>query len=472
MTPDERIAQLEALVAQQREQITVLLTRIQELEGRLAKDSHNSHKPPTSDGLQRRPRSQRRKSGRKSGGQLGHRGETLPLVATPDEMVTQHPPQCPHCQTALDETAPHALERRQVLDLPPVRLSVREHRAAHVRCPGCGGLAVAAFPAEVPSRIQSGPRLRALVVYLVEQQLVPYARVRDLLADLFGHSLSVGTLVTMVQQCAQALAPIEDVLKAQAQAAPVLHHDETGVRVAGKLQWVHVSSTATLTHFGVHAKRGREATDAIGILPRFRGVSVHDGWKPYRTYTACRHARCNVHHLRELTFVEEELHQPWAGTLKALLHEMQAAVATARARGLTCLPLPQRRDLHTRYETLLVAGLAANPPPLPPPTASRKRGRHKQTPPRNLLERLWLGQADVLAFLDDFAVPFDNNQAEQDLRMFKVQQKVSGCFRADAGAEAYCRIRGYLSTLRKRRQALLHALHTVFTGCPLLPALG
>ena len=172
-------------------------------------------------------------------------------------------------------------------ELPPVRLHVRELRAAQVRCPACGGLTVAAFPAEVPSRIHYGPRLRALVVYLVEQQRVPYARVRDLVADLFGQSRSVGTLVSMVQPCAQALAPVEEARKVQAQATPVLHHDETGVRVAGKLQWVHVSSTPTLTHFGVHPKRGTEATDAIGILPHFQGVRGHDGWKPYRTYTQC-----------------------------------------------------------------------------------------------------------------------------------------------------------------------------------------
>lgn len=471
MTPEERIAELEALVAQLREQNTVLVARIQELEGQLAKDSHNSHKPPTSDGLQRRPRSQRRKSGRPSGGQLGHRGQTLPLVAAPDEVVTSVPVQCAHCQTSLEDVTPHAVERRQVLELPPVRLHVREHCAAHVRCAACGRLTVAPFPAEVPSRIQYGPRLRTLVVYLVEQQLVPYARVRELLADVFGHALSVGTLVTMVQECAQTLAPVEEALKAQAQAAPVLHNDETGIRVAGGLQWVHVSSTPTLTHYGVqHPKRGTEATDAIGILPTFRGVSVHDGWKPYRTYTQCRHALCNVHHLRELTFVEEELHQPWAGKLKALLHEMKAAVAAARVSDLPHLPPAHRRTLQTRYEALLLAGLAANPPP--PPSEVRQRGRRKQSPARNLLERLWLGHAEVLAFLDDCAIPFDNNQAEQDLRMFKVQQKISGCFRSEHGARAYCRIRSYLATLRKRRQALLQALQAVFTGHSLLPALG
>ena len=470
MTLEARIAELEALVAQQREQITLLVAENQALRGQLAKDSHNSSKPPTSDGLRRRPRSQRQKSGRKPGGQVGHRGQTLPLVATPDEVVTHQPARCAHCQTALEGIAPAAVERRQVLELPPVRLRIWEHHATHVDCPACGRRTAADFPADVSSRIQYGPRLRALVVYLVEQQLVPYARVCELLADLFGHRLSVGTLVTMVRQCAQTLAPLEETIKAQAQAASVLHNDETGVRVAGSLQWVHVSSTATLTHYGVHAKRGSVATDALGILPQFTGVSVHDGWKPYQTYTQCRHALCNVHHLRELTFVGEELRQPWAGQLKALLQEMKAAVAAARASGLTSLPAPQRQTLHTRYETLLLAGLAANPPPAAP--SERKRGRRKQSPTRNLLERLWLNQAEALAFLDDFAIPFDNNQAEQDLRMFKVQQKVSGCFRSVAGAEAYCRIRGYLSTLRKRRQALLPALYAISTARPLDPALG
>src|SRR5262249_21703118 len=326
------------------------------------------------------------------------------LATATEQVVVAVPAHCARCQRPLEEVARHAVERRQVLELPPARLQVREHRAGMcgVRAAGRGRVAVAAFPAGVPSRNPYGPPLRALVVYLVEQQLVPYARVRALLADLFGQSLSVGTLVTMVQHCAQRLAPVEEALKAEAQAAPVLHQDETGVRVAGTLQWVHVWSTPTLTQYGVHPTRGREATEAIGLLPHFRGVSVHDGWKPYQTDTGCRHALCNVHHLRELTFIEEELQQPWAGKMKALLREMKAAVATAQAGGLPQLPTPQRHDLRTRYETLLLTGLAANPPPLRPPPEGRRRGRPKQSPARNLLERLWLGQAAVLAFLDDF----------------------------------------------------------------------
>jgi transposase len=470
MTPDERIAELEAENARQREQIAALLTRVQELEARLAKDSHNSSKPPSSDPLGRkRPRSQRRRSGKKPGGQLGHPGETLHLVATPDEVVEHRPAVCTSCQTPLHATVPMAgYERRQVYELPPVRLRVTEHRAVQVRCPACEQVSVGAFPAEAPSRAQYGPRLRALAVYLVEQQLVPYARVRELFADLVGTSVSLGTLTRWVLQAAETLVPVEAQIKAALQRAPVLHSDETSVRRAGTLAWAHVSCTARLTHYAIHPKRGTEATDAIGILPAYRGVSVHDGWKPYRTYTACRHALCNIHHLRELTFLEEEYRQTWAKDLKGLLLAMKAAVETARTRGEPALPAAERRAFVARYEELLAAGLAANPPPERRPS---QRGRVKQSPACNLLERLWLGKAEVLAFLDDLTIPFDNNQAEQDLRMLKVQQKIAGSFRADTGSAAFARIRGYGASLRKQRVALLAALESVFTGQPLYPAL-
>jgi transposase len=298
---------------------------------------------------------------------------------------------------------------------------------------------------------------------------VPYARTRDLLADLTGARLSVGTVVEWVQQSAEAVKPVEVELKAALQRAPVLHSDETGVRRSGRLAWAHVASTARLTHYAIHAKRGNEATEEIGILPRYRGVSVHDGWKPYQAHTACRHALCNVHHLRELTFVEEQYQQPWATDLKALLLEMRAATEQARAPGQACLPAAQRDALVAHYERLLALGLAANPPPRRGP---RHRGRIKQSPTRNLLERLWLGQDQVLAFLNDLTIPFDNNQAERDLRLLKTQQKVSGCFRSDRGAEAFARLRSYLSTLRKQGVALLDALRILFTGTVIYPALG
>jgi transposase len=369
----------------------------------------------------------------------------------------------------LDETAPLVgYERRQVHELPPVRLLIREHRALHVRCPGCERVSVGVFPAEAPSRAQYGPRLRALSVYLLEQQLIPYARVRELVADLLGAVISLGTLTRWVQPGAQTLRPVEEQIKAALVRAPVLHSDETGVRRAGKLAWAHVACTARLTHYAIHAQRGSQATDAIGILPSYRGVSVHDGWKPYRQYTACRHALCNIHHLRELTFLEEQERQPWATELKGLLLEMKAAVEQARSRGEPQLPEAERRAFVAHYEDLLAAGRAANPPPERPPG---QRGRVKQSPARNLLERLSLGQEEVLAFLHDLTIPFDNNQAEQDLRMLKVQQKIAGSFRADNGSEAFARIRGYCASLRKQGVGLLAALQTVFTGQPLYPAL-
>src|SRR5260221_3323675 len=426
MTPEEEIVALRAenavLRAQLselpvlREQVAVLLAQLQELEAQRAKDSHNSSKPPSSDGVRRKTKRLRKPSGKKAGGQLGHRGDALHLVAVPDAAVEQHPAVCTQCQRPLLDGAPVVLrERRQVHELPLVRLVVREYQALHVRCPHCQHINVGTFPAAVPSRAQYGPQVRALAVYLVEEQLIPLGRVQQLLADLFGARLARGTLVNWVQQAAQSLEPLEAQLVAALRRAPVLHNDETGVRRAGKLAWVHVASTQRLTHYAVHTKRGSEATDAIGILPNYVGVSVHDGWKPYGQYRTCRHALCNIHHLRELTFVEEEYAQRWAKELKDLLRAMRTTADQARAQGQRHLPATQREPFLTRYRALLAAGLAANPPPDQHRRPSQ-HGRLAQSPVRNLLERLLLRHDQVLAFFDDLAIPFDNNQAERDLR--------------------------------------------------------
>lgn len=468
MTPEEEIALLRAENAALREQNAVLLERVQHLEARLAQESHNRSKPPSSDGLARqtKTRSLRRKSGRKPGGPGGHRGETLRLVGTPDELVEHRPAVCAACQTALDDAPVVLRERRQVHELPRLRLVVREPQALQVRCPHCQRVTTGAFPAATPSRAQDGPRLRALVVYLVEQQVVPYGRVRELLADLFGAHLSLGTLVHWVQQGAARLEPVEAAIQAALQQAPGRHNDETGVRRAGTLAWAPVASTARLTQYALHAKRGTEATDAIGLVPDSTGVSMHDGWAPYWAYRTCRHARCTIHHLRALTFLEEQDPQSWAQDLQGLRLEMKTAVDPARAQGRARLPRPQRQAFVTRSQELMAAGLAAHPPPRRRP---RQRGRVKQTPARNLLDRFVLGQDPIVAFLDDLTIPFDNNQAERDLRRLKVQQKVSGAFRADRGAEAFARIRGYLSTLAKQGGALLAALAMIFAGQPLYP---
>jgi transposase len=480
MTPEEEIAALKAENAALRAQVSelplvraqmeALAAQVRDLQARLAKDSHTSSKPPASDGLKRRTKSLRKPSGKKAGGQLGHRGETLHLVAVPDEIVEQRPGICTQCQAPLaDELSVVLRERRQVQELPAVRLRVREYQALHVRCPSCQAVSVGSFPAEAPSRAQYGPQLRALAVYLVEEQLLPLGRVQRLLADLLGVRLGRGTLVRWIHQASQALAPVEDQLTAALCQAPVLHSDETGVRRAGKLAWVQVARTSRLTRYAVHAKRGREATDAMGILPGYCGVSVHDGWKTYRTYPTCRHALCNIHHLRELTFLEEQYEQAWATQMKTLLLEMKTVTELARADGLAQLPATTCAAFVTRYQAVLASGHAANPPPERRP---HQRGRVKQSPAQNLLERLWVRQEEVLAFLDDLTIPFDNNQAERDLRTLKMQQKVSGCFRSDPGADAFARLRSYLATLRKQGQPLLAALQTVFSGRPLYPSWG
>jgi transposase len=385
MTPEEEIAALRAENAALREQVQGLLAEVKALKQQRAKDSHNSSKPPSSDGLARKTKSLRKKSGKKPGGQPGHAGHRVSLVAHPDEVVVHGPARCAGCEQKLPADALRWTERRQVQELPPVRLTVTEHQILHVRCPRCGVTTAAQAPATVTAPRQYGPRLRAVAAYLVQQQFVPYARVRDLLADVFGAALSVGTLVNVVRVGSERLGAVEEEIKAALRRAPVLHHDETGLRVVGTagagagLQWTHVTCTKDLTHYARHAARGVRALEAIGLLPAYTGVSMHDGWTSYRHYTACRHALCNAHHLRELTFVEEELHQPWAGRLKDLLRAMRTAVDQAGTAGATHLDRGVRDRFIARYEALLGEGLAQNP--LPPPPGSidgpRRRGRRK-----------------------------------------------------------------------------------------------
>jgi len=449
------------------QQTELLAEQVQALQERLKKDSHNSHLPPSSDRFHRQPKSLRKRSGKKAGGQDGHPGSSLMLSPTPDQVILHPVERCQHCQRDLREAESLHIERRQVLDLPPKRVVVIEHQAQQKYCPGCQQISTASFPQDVQAPVQYGAALGAVGVYLVQQQLLPYERACEVIEDLLGAAMSVGTLAGLVQRCAEQLAPVEQQIKAALSRAAVLHQDETGLYVAGKRHWMHVSATEQLTHYAVHPKRGKEALDAIGILQDFQGVSVHDGWCSYWLYV-CLHALCNVHHLRELTFLAEEQQQEWAAEMKELLLDSKAAVEQARAEGRSCLHPLEVADWKACYQTLLAEGYQANPPD-PPPEASKK-GRRKQSAARNLLDRLSKHQEAVLAFLDNFAVPFDNSLAERDLRMVKVQQKVSGCFRSTAGAQAFCCIRGYLSTLRKQGMAVLTALEQALVGHPVSPA--
>lgn len=461
------IAQLQATVAAMAQTITILQTRVKELEERLATDSHNSHKPPSTDNPRRRTRSLRRPSGKKPGGQPGHPGQTLEQVAEPTEVVLHRPEQCGGCGASLDGVAPAKVERRQVIDIPPLNWQVIEHQVEHVSCPRCGEDTAGEAPAEARQPVQYGPQVRGLMVYLLAQQMLPYERAQQMLNDLFGAAPSLRTFEVAIEECAQGLVKPEAQIKRAILKATVVHFDETGFYVEGKRQWLHVASTPKLTYYTPHPKRGKAATDAAGILSKYKGRAVHDAWSTYFAYDKCRHGLCNVHHLRELTFHEEQGGQPWARKLKDLLLEMKRQVAAAKAAGRAKLGAATRRNLEEQYREIVAEGLALNPSA--GPRSPGQRGRIKQSKARNLLERLRDHRELVLAFLYDFRVPFENSQAERDLRMMKVKQKISGCFRSSHGAAAFCRIRGYLSTLQKQGHPMLAALARVFKGDPLIP---
>lgn len=462
----ETVEQQRELIEQLQTQLLSLGEQVKSLQERLAKDSHNSHLPPSSDRFGRKAKSLRKTSEKKSGGQPGHPGATLQWTSTPDEVTLCEVVQCEGCQQDLRTVQVCGRERRQVVDVPPTRVFVREYQAEQKRCPQCQHLTVASFPQEASAPLHYGTRIGAIAVYLTQQQLLPLARACEVMSDLLGLQMSEGTVGELIQRCSRQLAPVEDKITAALTQAEVIHQDETGLVVAGKRHWMHVTCTPTLTHYHVHASRGHPALEAIGILPQFTGISIHDGWGSYFLYD-CDHAVCLVHVLRELVALEEQGH-PWASDLKDLLLEMKAATEEARALGQRRLDPHEVMDWEAQFLRLLEEGDQACPRATSPPG---KRGRCKQSDARNLLDRLRKQQKAVLTFLEDLRVDFDNNLAERDLRMVKVQQKVSGCFRSMAGAHAFARIRGYVSTLRKQGLPLLSALQATLAGHPVLPSL-
>lgn len=475
-TPDEMRALYaqgeEAMVALVERLVALIRTlemRVQSLEDQVAKNSGNSSKPPASDGLVRppRPAHDRQRGPRRSGGQVGHAGHTLQAVAWPDHLGPHAVPRCARCQRSLRRVPVTGWEKRQVFEVPPVRVEVTEHRAEIKACPACGQLTRADFPAGVEQAVQYGPRLKAQAVYFHHYHFIPLERTAELFGDLYGHPVSDGLVVEASATTAQQVVPVVSQIKTYlAQHPGVTHFDETGVRVGGRWHWLHSASTADLTYYAWHPKRGTKALDAIGLLPALQGTALHDHWSAYFQYPVA-HALCNAQHLRELKFVAEQYHQPWATRFSTLLLDIKAAVAKARPQR-TSLPPQLVAQFEQRYAQLLRQGRRANP--TPPRTPSPKpRGRPKQSPPQNLLDRLHDHQREVLAFMYDFEVPFDNNQAERDLRMTKVKQKISGGFRSQAGAHVFCHLRSYISTVRKNGHSVIDALHAAGLGQPYRP---
>ena len=462
--------QLLVFIQYQAEQIELLKTqnasleaRLEKLEHHLNKNSTNSSKPPSSDGLKKpKPKSRREKGKRKSGGQPGHQGDTLKMVATPDEVVTHPLNICPNCQQDLSEAMVERVVKRQVFDLPPLRLHVREHQAQVKVCPCCRQRSRALFPAGVKAPTQYGANVLAHAAYLNSYHLIPLARVREWFADCVGQAISEGTIERAVRQLANAVAPALDAIYAGLTRADVVHYDETGFRINSGLRWLHTACTAHLSYYTVHLKRGGEAMLDIGVLPNSQGWAVHDGLKGYFGFETVRHALCNAHHLRELQFAVEHYDAQWAQQMQDLLLKMKQQRETGNLS-------PQRlRALEHRYAAVLKIGFDAFPIRPRPPNTKKRVAQHPVT---NLLIRLRDDRDAVLAFLHHPEVPFDNNLAERDLRMMKVQQKISGCFRTWTGAEIFAAVRSYLATARKQGLSMLHAAQLAFLGSPFIPAL-
>jgi transposase len=445
---------------------------LQELQARLAKSSRNSSKPPSSDGYGKVKRTESlRKSGDKpNGGQPGHAGQTLMASAYPDRVETYEVSCCAHCQASLADMASVGYEERQVFEIPAIRIEVTAHRAEIKVCPACGRVSKGSFPQSVSQAVQYGPAVNTWASYFTNQHHIPVERTTEIFEDLVQHRVSEATVLKASEHLERCIAPSTAAVKERLRDAEVLHVDESGLRVAGKLHWLHVASTDYLTSYEVHAKRGQEAMDDAGILGAFNGTAVHDHWKPYFKYDGCHHALCNAHHLRELRFIETQYHQPWAKEMAELLLEIKGAVAATPAPAMSLLP-PEREAFETRYDAVVQSGFDANPAPGSSSDGEvKKRGRPKQPPPVNLLIRLRDFKGEVLAFMSDFRVPFDNNQGERDVRMVKVKQKVSGGFRTLEGAKRFGRIRGYISTARKNAQNVFEALRDAFDGHPFIPA--
>ena len=456
LSKDDLIALLLAQQAGHAAEMAALRAQIAELERRLGLNSSNSGKPPSSDGLRKPPRvsSLREPSGKKPGGQKGHPGETLRRSETPDAIIDHYPASCAVCGALL--TTPMATDfvARQVFDLPePQPLVVTEHRAHGCRCAACGSQTRAAFPGWVTAPVQYGKRIGAFVLYLQHYQLLPEKRLAVLMADLFGVPLVPATIARISQDCAERLQSFAEAVRDRVAAAPVKHLDETGFRIGGKTQWLHIASTMLLTFYRVAAKRGSLLADLTGIV-------VHDHWKPYYTLTGVLHALCNAHHLRELKALVEIEKEDWAHRMQRLLRR---ACHAGKLAGEQEVPLKPGLSalIERRYDAIVAEGLAFHEAQ-PALAKTRPRGRPPRRVGHNLLLRLSTHRQDVLRFLTDPRVPFTNNLAERDGRMMKLRQKISGGFRSEDGAKDFAVIRSVLSTARKQGWDILATL----TGDP------
>jgi transposase len=439
--------------------------RIAELEARLRQTPRNSSKPPSGEGLAKpapKPRSLRKKSGRKPGGQAGHDGGTLAQVARPDREVRHEPGCCGRCGAGLAARPVTNVERRQVFDLPPVKVKVTEHQLIEREC-SCGSRTKAEAPEGAEAPVQYGPRIAAVIVYLYTGQFLSKKRTAQALAELFAVPLSSGTVAALTARAAGRLGSFLDRVRENITASPVAGFDETGFRAEGRLCWVHCARTGKYTLLTVHEKRGKRAMNAMGVLPSFAGIAVHDAWGPYDSYAAAGHQLCCAHALRELQAVTDAAPDGewcWAGQAAGALTAMQKLVTDAIAQDRD-VPDPAALAIQVRrYRSAALIGAKQ--------TAARSGELMKKH--NALARRLTDRQDDYLRFTTDFRIPPDNNGSERDIRMVKLRQKVSGCQRTLTGATQFCAIRSYLSTAAKHSLTFFDALVMLTENRPWMPA--
>jgi transposase len=471
----EKIIKLERLleeklsiISKQSEIIGQQSAKILELEKRLNKNSRNSSKPPSSDGLKRnRTRSLRQKGKNKNGGQWGHKGETLRQVETPDKIERHALLKCPMCSTSLESEATLGLARRQVFDIPPLKAEITEHQAEIKLCNCCGKRVMARFPEGINSAVQYGDRIRSTALYMLNCHYFPLERLKDFFLDVFHIQMSEGTLVSLSEKLDRPLDSFVESVRRYMLSTHYVHADETGFRVLKKLHWLHVISTSQATLFQLHEKRGIEGMKPLSFYEFYTGHVVHDHWHPYFRWTGVTHVLCNAHHLRELRGLIENEKEVWAEEMQAFLCKALRYNKVYRELGKDSLPEFYLTLLSREYDEIIASGLSYHQN-LEPVLRKGKRGRFKQRVGKNLLDRFLNKKDAILRFLYDLSIPFTNNQAERDIRMMKLQQKISGCFRTLTGAELFVKIRSYISTAKKQRWDIIEALNQALQGTPML----
>jgi len=443
--------------------------RLRQLEEKLGLDSSNSSKPPSTDDklVKKTKRVQPAcKKKKKRGAQVGHRGSYLPMSPAVDQTRKLLPDYCSCCSHSLEDVRSFAVERRQVYDLPDIELNVCEFESHSKRCPRCKTRNKPSFPSDVKAPAQYGPNLKSFVSYCNTHHMLPYERISELVEDITSHPISTGVIYNFLSEHNEALGTYEEHVKDRLCYQSVIHSDETGVNKKGRLYWVHNCSSSFLTYYTLHEKRGKEAMDAMGVLPSYSGVVVHDHWSSYVRYDNALHSFCNAHILRELNGEIDRNNRQWAKDMRTFLLFANQEVQKAVKKGQTTLSYAKKKHLNQRYDTITQSALQYFPPPN---KNAHKKGKIKQEKGKNLLDRLIKYKAQTLRFMDDFAVPFTNNLAERDLRMIKVKQKISGCFGSYKGGQIFCRIRGYISTCKKNGVNVLQALKEALKGNAFMP---